>query len=334
MLRQEDNAMEFPVLDMADERAGVPGARERLAAELRQALETLGFFCVVNHGIDWARIEESFDAGRRFHARAVEKKMESAFNAQFAGYLPAGGYTIRPSELNDNDRADLNEAYFMERESVPPGIVSERAENFQSPNQWPDDLPGFKQTVAGYFDLMEGFGQSLLPLYALALELPEDYFTAPFRWAQASVRLSHYPPEDRADNQFGIAPHTDAGFLTILPQSDVTGLHIRPPNGDWIKAPKIEQGIFINSGDMLKRWSNDRFLSTQHMAVNDAGIDRYAAVFFYSPDLEYEMACLPTCQDAGNPPKYPPITYREYRDWFMNQNYRDAKGNEAALPPV
>lgn len=325
--------MDFPILDMADERAGVPGARERLAAEFRQALETLGFFCVVNHGIDWTRIEESFDAGRRFHARGLEKKMASAFNAQFAGYLPAGGYTIRTSELNDNDSADLNEAFFMERESVPPGIVSGRAANFESPNQWPDDLPGFKQTVSGYFDLMEGFGRSLLPLYALALDLPEDYFTEPFRWAQASVRLSHYPPEERSDNQFGIAPHTDAGFLTVLPQSDVTGLHIRPPGGDWIKAPRVEQGIFINSGDMLKRWSNERFLSTEHMAVNDAGIERYVTVFFYSPDLDYEMACLPTCRSADNPPKYPPITYREYRDWFMNQNYRDGQGNEGAGPP-
>ena len=85
---------------------------------------------------------------------------------------------------------------------------------------------------------------------------------------------------------------------------------------------------------MLKRWSNERFLSTEHMAVNDAGIDRYVTVFFYSPDLEYEMACLPTCQSADNPPKYPPITYREYRDWFMNQNYRDGKGNEGAEAPA
>lgn len=325
--------MEFPILDMADERAGVPGARERLAAELRDALENLGFFCVVNHGIDWARIEETFAAGKRFHARVLEKKMASAFNAQFAGYLPAGGYTIQTSDLNDNDRVDLNEAFFMERDTVPAGIDNERARSFESPNQWPDDMPGFKEAVSGYFDLMEGFGQSLLPLYALALDLPADYFTDAFRWAQASVRLSHYPPEERADNQFGIAPHTDAGFLTILPQSDVMGLHIRPPGADWIAAPRVEQGIFINSGDMLKRWSNERFLSTEHMAVNDAGIDRYVTVFFYSPDLDHEMACLPTCQDAGNPPKHPPITYREYRDWFMNRNYRDGEGNKTAKAP-
>jgi isopenicillin N synthase-like dioxygenase len=76
-----------------------------------------------------------------------------------------------------------------------------------------------------------------LPLYAQALALPVDYFDAAFSWPQASLRLSHYPPVPRQDNQFGIAPHTDADFLTMLPQSEVDGLHIRPPGADWIKAP-------------------------------------------------------------------------------------------------
>jgi isopenicillin N synthase-like dioxygenase len=318
--------MEFPILDL-DANA------DDLADDLRRALHDVGFFCVVNHGIDWARVDEIFAAGKRFHTRPANKKLATAFSADFTGYLPPAGYTIRTSQLNDNDQGDLNEAYFIERERVPPGVTGSRADAFSSPNQWPDDMPGFRDTLTGYFDLMESFGRRLLPLYAAALDLPADFFDDAFRWAQASLRLSHYPSVERADNQFGIAPHTDAGFLTILPQSDVTGLHIRPPGSDWIAAPRIDQGFFINSGDMLKRWTNDRFLSTQHMAVNEAATDRYAAVFFYSPDLDYEMACLPTCQSPDEPAKYPAITYREYRNWFMNQNYRDGDGNERHEAP-
>jgi len=314
--------MNFPILDLAH-------SNDLLVTGLQRALEEVGFFAVVNHGIDWARVEEIVDASRRYHARPLAKKMDDAFNASFAGYLAQSDNTIRTSDLNVNDKGDLNAAYFMERDGVPANIQSPRAKAFKSPNQWPDDMPGFKETLSAYYSLMEDLGRRLLPLYAQALDLPEDYFDDAFRWAQASLRLSHYPPEQRAENQFGIAPHTDAGFLTILPQSDVMGLHIRPPDSDWLAAPRVEQGFFINSGDMLKRWTNDRFLSTQHMAINETNIDRYATVFFYSPNLEYEMSCLPTCQGANNPPKYPPITYAEYRDWFMNANYRDG---EKSLP--
>ena len=310
--------MEFPILDLAN-------SNDVLVTELRCALEEVGFFAVVNHGIDWANVKKIVDASRRYHNRPLAKKMENAFNESFAGYLPMSDTTIRTSDLNNNDTGDLNAAYFMERDCVPAGIQSPRAKTFRSPNQWPDDMPEFKNTLSNYFNLMEVFGHRLLPLYARALDLAENYFDDAFNWAQASLRLSHYPPVQRAENQFGIAPHTDAGFLTILPQSDVVGLHICPPDSDWIAAPQVEQGFFINSGDMLKRWTNDRFLSTRHMAINETNIDRYATVFFYSPNLEYEMACLPTCQDANNSPKYPPITYGEYRDWFMNTNYRDSE---------
>jgi len=310
--------MEFPILDLAH-------SNDLLVTELRSALEEVGFYAVVNHGIDWAKVEKIVDTSQHYHNRPLAKKMENAFNESFAGYLEMSDNTIRTSDLNNNDKGDLNGAYFMERDCVPDGIQSPRAKAFSSPNQWPDDMPEFKKTVSNYYDLMEVFGRSLLPLYARALDLPENYFDDAFSWAQASLRLSHYPPDKRADNQFGIAPHTDAGFLTILPQSDVMGLHIRPPDSGWIAAPQVEQGFFINSGDMLKRWTNDRFLSTQHMAINETNIDRYATVFFYSPNLEYEMACLPTCQGPNNSPKYPPITYGEYRDWFMNANYRDGE---------
>jgi hypothetical protein len=72
-------------------------------------------------------------------------------------------------------------------------------------------------------------------------------------------------------------------------------------------------GLLINSDDMLKRWTNDRFLSTQHMAVNESSESRYAAVFFINPDLDYEISCLPTCCGVDHPPKYvSPISHVVY----------------------
>ena len=313
----------FPIIDLGGASAPDAASQQRIAQQLRQALEQVGFYAVVNHGLDPALIDDVFAQARRFHALPAEQKSALTFSPDFTGYTPLARHVLRTSKVNANTQGDLNEAFFMEREEPPEGARGERAAQFRSANQWPSDLPGFRERLMTYYRTMESFTRRrLLPLYAQALELPGHYFDDAFAWPQASLRLSHYPPAPRQDNQFGIAPHTDAGFLTILPQSEVDGLHIRPPGADWLRAPRVEGGLMINSGDMLKRWTNDRFLSTQHMAVNESTAARYAAVFFISPDLDYEMSCLPTCCDVHHPPKYEPITYRQYRTWFMDSNYR------------
>ncbi len=314
---------DFPLIDLGGTSEPHTASHQRTAQQLRQALEHVGFFAVVNHGISPALIDDIFSQARRFHALPAEQKAALVFSPDFTGYVPPARHVLRTSTVNDNTMGDLNAAFFMEREEPPDGADGVRVKQFRTGNQWPSDLPGFRDVLMTYYRTMERFTRRrLLPLYAQALDLSIDYFDAAFRWPQASLRLSHYPPVPRQANQFGIAPHTDAGFLTILPQSEVDGLHIRPPGSDWIKAPRVEGGLFINSGDMLKRWTNDRFLSTQHMAVNGSNASRYAAVFFISPDLDYAMSCLPTCCDAEHPPKYEPITYRHYRTWFMDANYR------------
>ena len=102
------------------------------------------------------------------------------------------------------------------------------ARGYRCPNQWPAGLPGFRESLLDYYGTLERFAHSLLPLYGRALDLEPGYFDAAFRWPQASLRLSHYPPGRRQANQFGIAPHTDAGFMTVLATRGAPGLHILP----------------------------------------------------------------------------------------------------------
>src|SRR5438874_8762857 len=132
-----------------------------------------------------------------------------------------------------------------------------------------------------------------------------------------------------ADNQFGIAPHADAGFLTMLPQSAVPGLEIRTIAGRWLAAPPLPGSYLVNTGDTLNRWTNGRFLSTPHRASNNSGRERYAMPFFYDPNTDTMIECLPTCRGPDNPPRYPPQTYEEFYAWFIAKNYahqRDKAG--------
>ena len=159
---------------------------------------------------------------------------------------------------------------------------------------------------------------------AIALGLAPDAFDRPFAESQFSFRLSHYPPVKAEVNQFGIAPHTDANFLTFLAQTEIPGLQVRLPSGEWDDVPFVPGSFAVNSGDMLHRWSNGRVKSTPHRALPPVGRHRYAIPFFLGPHIDTVIECLPTCQGPGDPPRFPPITYEAYLPWWYDANYNAA----------
>ncbi len=332
MMLQDAEADDFPVLDLADFFRGVPAARQRLAHDLAYALENVGFLVMVNHGVPVRMIDGIFAEAARLHAMSLERRMALAMGTGSVGYLPAARFAIKTSDINSNKKPDLNEAFFIDRERSPNDPEVRAGKPFREINKWPADLPGFRETAMAYYTRLEEFAKSLLPVFAIALDLPPDWFDAPFTDAQCTLRLSHYPPTEYQDNQFGISPHSDSSFLTILPQSNLEGLYIRPAGRGWMKAPKIPGSFIINSGDMCRRWSNDRFLSTEHLAINPApDRDRYAVPFFFAPNTDFPIRCLPTCCGADNPPRYPEVTYEQYRLWFLRNNYHAAADVEATM---
>lgn len=110
--------------------------------------------------------------------------------------------------------------------------------------------------------------------------------------------------------------------MTLLPNNDVEGLEIRPAGHDWTPAPGIPGSFIVNSGDILKRWTNDRLLSTEHRVRNPETRDRYAVPYFFDPETHWPIECLPSCRSETNPPRYESTTYERYLAWFTNGNYR------------
>jgi isopenicillin N synthase-like dioxygenase len=314
----------IPVIDFGPCFAGVPGALESTAAELRHALERIGFFIMIDHGVSQPLIDRTFAEARRFHDLPFEAKMALRMNEHNNGYMAMGRYAVWTSEVNVNDKPDLNEAFFCKRERAPDDPLAASGRRFAGPNRWPGNLPGFRESVLAYTEAMDALARRALPVCAVALELPPDAFDAAFAESQFSFRLSHYPPVSAETNQFGIAPHTDANFLTFLAQSDVPGLQVRTPSGDWTDVPSVPGSYAVNSGDMMHRWTNGRIKSTPHRAVPPVGRHRYAIPFFLGPHLDTVIECLPSCRGPGNPPRFPPITYDAYLTWWYDANYNPA----------
>jgi len=320
---------DLPLLDLAPYFAAEQGAKEALAAELRVAAEEVGFLALINHGLDWSVIEGAIAENKRFHALPMEAKLAMAVNQNQRGYIKPKATMIKHSTYHDHTVMDNNETTVFATDFAAdhPGVVANK--QFYGQNQWPDDLPGFRETVQDYMAAMEALGKSLLPLWALALDLPENYFAPFFKDNYTYYRMAHYPPRDKPEaNEYALGAHADTGFMTLLPSPDVKGLEIMDKSGVWFRPTRVDGVIHVNIGQFLERWSNERFMETPHRVLVPTE-DRYTTPVFVNPDLEPVVECLPTCTSEDNPPKYAPESYWDFFKWYMANSYPHYDGFHA-----
>jgi isopenicillin N synthase-like dioxygenase len=319
----EEATRAIPVIDAGPAFRGEPSGLDAAARQMRRACESVGFFYLAGHGVPQAVIDAAFRASREFHALPLEEKLRLKLNENNIGYLPVNESMQRASTVHKATRPNFNESFFIshDRGAEHPDVLAGKP--LRGRNQWPEGHDGMRTAMVRYFKTMEGIGEGLLPVLARSLDMPDGFF-APFfaNEAQINLRFLHYPPQDTDDDeQFGQGPHTDNSFITFLAREEVPGLAVRLPSGEWLAPPVIPGTFLVNLGNMMKRWSNDRFLSTPHGVLNDSGTDRYSIAFFYSPNPDSVIECLPSCAGPDNPPRYPPAVYRDLVLEFYSANY-------------
>lgn len=302
------------MLDVGPVLAGRRGAREALARAIVSTCEDTGFLVIANHRIDPALIEGAFAAASDFFDLDEPRKLALKVGDLNIGYLPYGAQIVRTSRLNNNTRPNLSESFY---------IVTDRAEDdaeivagnpLYGLNRWPREMPSFKARTMAYFQAMRPLAHTMVSVIAVSLGLPADYFDANFHEPTVTLRLIRYPPQEGAeDNQFGFAPHIDTNFLTLLAQSALPGLEVRTRQGDWIRPPSILGTFVMNTGEMLSRYSNDRYEPTPHRVINANDARRHAVPFFYGPSLDAVIRPVDTCVSPDNPARYEPILYADHR---------------------
>ncbi len=298
---------EVPVLDLTPLASGASIAP--LAKQLRQACETIGFFYVTNHGVPQSVIDDVFAATKRYFDFPVERRLEYKLDDRFRrGFMPYG--------INQHPgyAADLKESweFGLDLPLNDPDVIAGRP--LHGPNRWPADMPWLRGAAERYFDETLALGKRLLRVFAVSLGLAEDYFLQYTKKPMVASRLFHYPPHPPAarEDEFGVAPHSDYGMITLLTQDPNGGLELKKRDGEWIGAPFIEGTFVINLGDLFKVWTNDVYVSNLHRVVNRQGRERYSIPTFFNLDYDALVSCIPTCQSAANPPKYRPILSGDY----------------------
>jgi isopenicillin N synthase-like dioxygenase len=311
----------IPIVDIAGLAAlGSPAARDA-ARRLCDAYETVGFAYIAGHGVAPELIERAFACSAEFHASAPALKQSLAINRFHRGYLGMATSTIVTSSVARVTQPNLSESLLLMHEVAPDDPAF--GAPLHGPNQWPDWLPGFRPTITEYSAALERVAHSLLGAFTLGLGLPTGYFEPMFAKPVTFLRLLHYPPHppSASDDQFGAAPHTDYGCMTVLAQHGVEGLAVRNRAGAWLDAPPISGTFLLNLGDIMPRWSNDRFVSTPHRVVNRSGRERYSIAYFFDPAMDAVIDCLPTCRSPDHPPRYAAVRYGDYLLERLDKNY-------------
>jgi isopenicillin N synthase-like dioxygenase len=317
----------IPIIDISgiDERE----ALERVAPAVRDACVDTGFFYLTGHGISQSLIDAAFAASRWLHARPDAEKLAIKLNRWHRGYQPLASSTLKSSQRFAPAQHPNQLESFLLRHELSPDAPGYGTRPLMGPNQWPADAM-FRDAITRYDAAVRALGHRMLRIFAVAVGEAPGFFDRFFAPASTALRLIHYPPlpEARPDELYGIHPHTDYGFLTLLVQEDVGGLEVRRPDGSWIQAQPMPGTFVLNVGDVLARWTNDRFNSTPHRVVTaGANRDRYSIAMFFDPHIDALVEGLPRFVREAGGAKYPSIRYGDYYEMRLEANYPDRVGS-------
>lgn len=324
LIDHPDSTEEIPLLDISAYLRGEPGAAKRAADQLREISQTVGFFYLAGHGVEQSVIDQTFEEARRVHALPREAKLRIP-KVERVGYHGIEE-TADKAPAAGTPTASLTNTYIMHRDlpAGHPRLIPNHP--FWGPNVWPEDLPGFRERILHYHKTIVDLGKKMMPLWALSLDLPENYFDKGFSDPYASLRLAHYPPQKVVGNKtYGISPHSDNSTMTILAQANVPGLAVQMPSGHWRIADIIPGTFMVNTGNTMVRFTNGRYLSTKHRVINISGVERYSIPLFFGPHPDSMIETVPTCLGPKGETEFPPIKYEDLMQWYFIDRGYDEK---------
>ncbi|WMV34551.1 hypothetical protein MTR67_027936 [Solanum verrucosum] len=312
------------------------------ARAIRQACVDVGFFYLINHGVDERLFKKVLEQNKKFFSLPLEDKMKLV-RRNHRGYTPLYAEKLDTSSTSQGDSKESFYIGSLEGKSVVSNL-----------NQWPAEevLPSWRSTMEDYHRRVLDAGIRLISLIALALDLDEDFFhkAGACDSPNGFLRLLHYPGELQLSEQvvYGASAHSDYGMLTLLATDGVGGLQAQltglpgeiQPTSDmgrcaspqWVGQSITANGrsrrrkcqnfsaFIVNIGDMMERWTNCLFRSTLHR-VMPTGQERYSMAFFLDPNPDCVVECLKSCCSDSSPPRFPPIRAGEYLEERLKVTY-------------
>jgi isopenicillin N synthase-like dioxygenase len=310
----------IPTIDLSPLQNGSERERRDVARQIDSACTDIGFFMVVGHSVPLDLIKTTRQRAIDFFALpdAEKMKVQRPPSKISRGYNWVGDRSVSYS-MGHAAPPDIQEAFAFGPDGVAAlsSKVDKTSAQMYAPNIWPDHTPAFKDTMLAFHTAMSALASRVLRAMAMALEVNEDYFAGKFDRRPSVARLIRYPAVTQMPlpGQLRAGAHTDYGVMTFVRGDDTPGgLQVKHRHGDWIDVHIPPDAFVCNIGDLMMRWSNDRWVSTLHRVAvpppEAAPSDRISLVYFESPNPDATIRCFPSCVGSGE--KYPPITVADH----------------------
>ncbi|WNK46287.1 MULTISPECIES: isopenicillin N synthase family oxygenase [Pantoea] len=275
---------ELPVIDFAL-LSGNQQQQQQVLEKLSQAARDVGFFYLINHGIDRELLDEVQHVARKFFAlpQADKSAVAMANSPHFRGYNLAG-VEITRSQPDYREQFDIG----AEREALPVTADSPTWQRMQGPNQWPEALPELQTVVTRWQQQMTAMALELLRAFAGALNLPRNAFDNLYGdYPNEHIKLIRYPGRTEGESRQGVGAHKDSGFLTMLLQDDQPGLQVEVTPDNWIDASPLPGAFVVNIGELLELATNGYLRATVHRVVSPPqSSERLSIAFFLGAQLD------------------------------------------------
>lgn len=312
----------FPVFDLAAFEMADAEAKRRLGSRVDEICRSTGFLAISGHGVPQPVIDDVWQAATAFFDLTPDEKLKARapYKGYPYGYLGPELEALARSREVDSP-PDLKESFNGGPLLRPPGMTDPEALAFcYAETIWPQAPAGFIPAWKAYYAAMEDLAARIMRLFAVALDLPESYFEPYIDAPISALRALNYPEQHVSPKpgQLRAGAHTDYGSLTILlPQAGSRGLEIVTPDGQWTPVPPVDGAFVINIGDLMARWTNDRWVSTLHRVVNPSTDEggrarRQSLAFFHQPNWDAEIRVLEACLAEGAAPTYAPVLSGPY----------------------
>jgi len=275
----------------------------KTADAIGEAARTFGFFRICDHGIDRQEFEATYQTAHRFFSQpdAFKQRYYIAKSSNHRGYVPFTEKGDYPDEVNRSYEAfDLG----LDLPHDDPDYLA--GNKVLGPNVWPA-LPGFRKTVAGYYNKVSGLGRIVCSALEAHLKLPKGAMTDQMSKPISQLRLLHYVRQAATVDvkSVNMGAHTDYECLTLLHTRN-QGLQVMAQEDRWIDVPVNPDVLIVNIGDMMEAWTNGIFRSTPHRVLN-LSPERYSLPYFVATNHNTLIKPFAQLVPKGQKPRYEPF---------------------------
>jgi len=295
--------MAIPIIDITPIYSNDKIKINKLVTSVKDAMENIGFFMIKGHQFDNSNIHNTWNITKQYFDQPTHIK-------ELIKMTPSYPYGYEASEILSKSFDDNRKIYPDMKETFSFCINNTNTKLPTTPSN-------MNNIVTNYYNNMSKLATKILEIFALSLNMPQNWFEDKIKCHQSALRLLNYPHVDTYEpNKIRCSQHSDYGILTILKQDNTGGLQVQSKNNSWIDIKSPQECFIINIGDLFKRWTNDKWKSTVHRVVNPQiknGVNnrRQSIAFFFNANSNALIQTFESCKINGKS-KYDDVIAGDY----------------------